>query len=178
MTNVGVYPLQAGTLVGSFRGLIGDVNSVPLSPVVAGFSDYTYFSDADILAFLLNANNSVKRAVGNAYMQWAAAATMQAAVAQSADMKVDITARATGFRQLAQIWFTEAATDDALDRNNDSVMIVVSATPKLPIFSPLRTPLIDDYIHSSGPFAGDGLSPEVDFGELQPDPNNPGFFLP
>ena len=146
MTNQGVAPLDPTTPVGQVRALLGDTNSVPLNPVIAGQGSYNMFSDADLGAFIVNANYSVTRAVGHAYTRIAGTLALQSANAKAQDMAVDISMRAEQFTKLAQQKYVQADEEDALGRNAaNNMVIMINADPVAPTFSPWRTPLVEDF---------------------------------
>ena len=143
MTNQGIAPLLASTPVGITLQLLGDINYVDLTPASIGFGNYTYFSDDEISAFLTTSNNSPKRAVGNAFLQFAAAAVAESTDAGSADMSVDTSKRAADYRLIAHEWFVQADAEDQLDRINNGTMLVVSPSKSKPTFTPVIKPIVE-----------------------------------
>lgn len=108
MANSGVSPVDATTNIGKVRLLVADVNSVPLAPPVTGYADYTYFSDAEISAFLTSSSDSVLGAVGYAYMSLAGQAALAAESITDYDLKIDTTKKAADLQKQAQVFFTQA----------------------------------------------------------------------
>jgi hypothetical protein len=145
MANIGVVPVISSGLIGQVRSLIGDTRYVDLSPAVAGFADFGYFSDTDILAFLGQGLPNVKRAAGNAFLQLAVSTSLSSVNMATDDLRIANDKRATDIRLAAGMYFTQADDDDLHGRNGDSEMIIVSANRKLTTFSPWRNPLLEDY---------------------------------
>jgi hypothetical protein len=145
MANVGVVPVDGTTLVGQVRSLIGDTQSTPLSPAVAGSGNYGYFSDGDILAFIGTGLPNAKRAAGNAFLQLAVSTSLSSVNMATDDLRIANDKRATDIRLAASMYFAQADDDDLHGRNGDSEMIIVSAGRKLTAFSPWRNPLLEDY---------------------------------
>lgn len=50
MANEGVTPPDFTTLEGNVRNLVGDTDSKPLTPPVAGLGEYAWYSDAELAA--------------------------------------------------------------------------------------------------------------------------------
>lgn len=105
MSNPGVFPYDPTTTVGSFRTVYGDIASVPLSPTVVGYQDYTYFSDDEIIVFIDQGQQNVLRGVGFAILQAANAASLQSKMVKDYDLQVDLTKRAADLRSTANQYF-------------------------------------------------------------------------
>lgn len=119
MANVGVYPLAADTLVGQFRIAYGDVDSVPLDPVVPGYQDYTELSDDEITAFLLQGSDSVTRAIGFYYIRLSGDAAKESRAIKDYDLSVDLTKRSNDLRETAKLYFDAANEEDLIAGNAD-----------------------------------------------------------
>jgi hypothetical protein len=145
MTNVGVVPVDSTTLIGQVRSLIGDTQYIALVPALAGFGDFSYFSDGDILSFIGTGLPNIKRAVGNAFLQLSVSTSLASVNMATNDLKVANDKRAADIRLAADAYFAQADSDDLHGRNGDSEMIIVSAGAKLTAFSPWRNPLLEDY---------------------------------
>jgi hypothetical protein len=130
MPNIGIYPLNPLTDVGQFRLVYGDTQSVPLSPVVPGFQDYTFYSDDEITAYVAMGGDSVARAIGFAYMQAAGAAAMQSKSVADYDLKVDLTKRSEDLRETALMWFGRADDADDLTGANEYFNITDTGTDR------------------------------------------------
>lgn len=112
--NLGVYPLEPETPVGTFRLVYGDTHSTPYDPVEPGFQNYDELSDAEIEAFLSAGGTSINRAIGYYYLSLAGAAAKSAKQIQDYDLKIDTTKRAADLRAIAQWWFDQADNDDEI----------------------------------------------------------------
>lgn len=124
MSNIGVYPLDPDSLVGQFRLGFGDVNSVPLNPVVSGFQDYTNYSDDEILQFLIMGGDSTNRSIGYAYLQASGAAARRSKTVKDYDLAVDLTKRAEDLRKTAEWYFKLAVAEDFVDGAAEDFLIV------------------------------------------------------
>lgn len=106
--NPGVYPLVPSTPVGQWRLASGDTQSTPYNPVQAGFQDYTYASDAEILQFLALADDSVQGAIGYWYLQLSGAAAREARTVADYDLRISTEKRAADLRATAEFWLSQA----------------------------------------------------------------------
>lgn len=110
MANVGVYPLLPNTEVGAFRVSVGDTESVPLVPPVAGFQGYTYFSDLELESILDSVGNG-NSGMAAAYRKLAAILALKAASIQTDDLRVSTEQRAETMRKIAADF--DSAADNA-----------------------------------------------------------------
>lgn len=112
MANKGVAPFQPNTEVGRFRALAGDVTYTELDPPEQGFGDFTFWSDAEIEAFI-GASESLPWAIYYAYLQAASTAASQSVTIRDFDLQVDLSKRADGLRNIAALWLARAQDEDA-----------------------------------------------------------------
>ena len=119
--NPGVYPLDPATEVGQIRLLVGDTQSVAYDPPQTGVQSYETFSDAEIEAFLSAADGSFEDAVAYAYLSLAGRASAESETVKDYDLTVDLTKKATDYRNLAEVWFSrgldskETSAEDAFE---------------------------------------------------------------
>lgn len=116
MTNTGVAPYDPNTLVGKVRVTTGDV--VYGTPA-GGMAEYEMFSDADITAFLVTAEDSVLRAAGFGFMSLAARASLNSKTIKDYDLSIDLKALADSLRKQAQEFFKQADEKDKRDGSSD-----------------------------------------------------------
>jgi peptidoglycan/xylan/chitin deacetylase (PgdA/CDA1 family) len=112
--NVGIAPPSATSEVGKLRFLLNDIESVPLDPVVAGYGNYTNFSDSELEALIAQSGDNHLRAVGFAYIRLAAVAASEAIDWKSDDQSVMLSKRADALRKIAEMWFDQADAADAV----------------------------------------------------------------
>lgn len=113
MTNNGQTPPDFSTPIGQFRLLAQDVNSVPLSPVVAGQGSFDLFSDSEISGYInMYDGYSMYRAVAAGYTGLAARAAMSAKIAKDYDLQVDLSKRADALREIAAEFLSLADDED------------------------------------------------------------------
>lgn len=115
----GVAPLNPSTEVGQFRLMVGDTEFTELDPPVEGFGDYTLFSDDEILAALIRADENENRAAGYLYASLASQAAIQSKSVKDYDLQIDLTKRSGDLRAIAKMWFDQADEEDALDGSGD-----------------------------------------------------------
>jgi len=111
--NRGISPLDPMSDVGRTRLNTGDTESVPFDPDEPGFGQYSYLSDEEIEEILELADGSIVRATGWAFRKIAAYFTLSAVSVTTDDLRLDSTARAKLFRELAQDWLNDADVMDA-----------------------------------------------------------------
>lgn len=137
--NRGIAPPQMATPIGIFRGLTGDTAYTPLDPPESGFGNYETFSDAEIEAYLAQADGSVPRAIGYSYLYLAGQAAKASQSTKDYDLALDTTKRAQDLRAIAQMWFDSADNEDMVEAE-EGFEIVPTGLP-------------------SGVFAPEGASP-------------------
>jgi hypothetical protein len=108
MTNIGVAPYNPATLVGKVRVTTGDVI---YGTITAGQAEYQMFSDADIEAFLVTAEDNILRAAGFGFMALAARASLESKTIKDYDLSIDLKSLADSLRKQANEFFNQA--DDA-----------------------------------------------------------------
>ena len=113
MPNRGIAPPDLTTDVGQFRILAGDTQYVELDPPEAGFGDYEKFSDDEIEGYLAQAEGSIPRAIGYAYLYLAGQAALTSTSVRDYDLQVDTTKRADGLIAIANMWFGKADAEEA-----------------------------------------------------------------
>ena len=120
--NLGIAPLDPATAIGQFRLTIGDVSYVEVEPTaIAGYGDYSYFSDAEAAVFLLTGSGSIAAAAGWATLQLANDAAIHASTLSGTDdIKLAADKRAADLRLNAQIYFDQAAATAELIAGADS----------------------------------------------------------
>lgn len=123
MVNVGIAPPGPTTDVGRFRLLSGDIAWAPLDPPQPGFGTYEKFSDAEIEAYLAQADSSVPRAIGYSYLYLAGQAAMESLAVKDYDLQVDSTKRAADLRAIAQMWFGLADSEDVVSAEEGFVIV-------------------------------------------------------
>lgn len=111
----GRYPIEPETPVGQVRLIVGDIRITndPCPPGSMGH--YEMFSDDQIRAFLEAADGSVDLAVAYAYLNLAGRAASESETVKDYDLTVDLTKKATDYRNLAEIWFDRARHGDDLE---------------------------------------------------------------
>lgn len=112
MTNTGVAPYDPATLVGKVRVITGDVN---YGTPAGGMAEYELFSDAEINAFLVAAENNVLRASGFGYLALAGRAALDAKSVKDYDLSIDLRSRADKLQAQANLYFDQA---DEKDKRN------------------------------------------------------------
>ena len=113
MPNRGIAPPDLTTDVGQFRVLVGDAQYVELDPPEPGFQDFEKFSDAEIEGYLAQAEGSIPRAIGYAYLYLAGQAALTSTSVRDYDLQVDNTKRADGLIAIANMWFGKADEEGA-----------------------------------------------------------------
>lgn len=113
MPNRGIAPPDLTTDVGQFRVLVGDTQYVELVPPEVGFGDYEKFSDDEIEGYLAQAEGSIPRAIGYAYLYLAGQAALTSHSVKDYDLAVDTTKRADGLIAIANMWFGKADAEEA-----------------------------------------------------------------
>jgi hypothetical protein len=116
MTNIGVAPYNPATLVGKVRVTTGDVI---YGTITSGQAEYQMFSDADIQAFLLTAEDNVLRAAGFGFMSLAARASLESKTIKDYDLSIDLKSLADSLRKQANEFFNQADNADARLGNLD-----------------------------------------------------------
>lgn len=116
MTNSGVAPYDPSTLVGKVRVITGDV--VYGTPS-GGFAEYEMFSDEEIEAFLVEAEDNVLRAAAYGYLALSGRASLQAKTVKDYDLSVDLKAVAAELRKQADDLFKRADEKDGRDGVSD-----------------------------------------------------------
>lgn len=109
--NPGQFPVDLASPVGQFRALVGDLASVPYTPVYPGFQNFVMFSDAEIEAYIEQGGGTT-RGVGFAYLYLAGQAALESVSVKDYDLAIDKTKRAADLRAIAQIWFSRADDED------------------------------------------------------------------
>jgi len=112
MVNRGIAPPDPNTEIGQFRFTFGDTEYTELDPPEAGYGNYTYWSDAEIQAFLARSDDSITRAIGYAYLNLAASAARESKFVKDYDLQVDLTKRSADLRAIAQLYFDQADDED------------------------------------------------------------------
>lgn len=112
MTNTGVAPYDPATLVGKVRVTTGDVN---YGTPAGGIAQYEMFSDADINAFLVTAEDNVLRAAGFGFMALAGRASLDSKTIKDYDLSIDLKSLADSLRKQAVEFFKQADDKDARD---------------------------------------------------------------
>lgn len=110
--NPGSWPVDLLSDVGRFRALTGDLNAEPYDPDHPGFRTFEKFSDSEIESYLEQAQGSIPRAIGFAYLYLAGQAAIASKEVRDYDLLVNTTKRSTDLRTIAQIWFDRADTED------------------------------------------------------------------
>lgn len=110
MTNTGLIPVDFTTPVGQLRGILGDLEFIPLTDTTG---DFTNFSDAQLAAFLATGSGNVATGAGYAYLTLAAQFAADSIKFTTDDEAVDLTARAESMRKLAALWFERGDGADA-----------------------------------------------------------------
>lgn len=123
MSNPGAFPIDSATQVGQLRILLGDINSVPLDPPVAGQQDFQNFSDAQLQSYIDNSNDSLTRAMAYAYLALASAYGPGDPEWQTDDLHVKADGRGSFYLSLANRYFGLADDEDGA-ATNDYVNIV------------------------------------------------------
>lgn len=116
MTNIGVAPYDPTTLVGKVRVITGDVN---YGAITAGEAEYEMFSDEDIEAFLVTAEDNVLRAAGFGFMSLAGRASLDSKTIKDYDLSIDLKSLADSLRKQAAEFFKQADDKDARDGVTD-----------------------------------------------------------
>lgn len=116
MTNIGVAPYDLSTLVGKVRVITGDVN---YGTIVAGEAEYELFSDEEIGAFLVAAEDNVLRAAGFGYLALAGRASVDAKSVKDYDLSIDLKSRADKLQAQANSYFDQADSKDKRDGVQD-----------------------------------------------------------
>lgn len=111
--NPGQFPVDLESDVGKFRALVGDLSSTPYDPPEAGFGDYEKFSDDEIEGYLAQAEGSIPRAIGYAYLYLAGQAALTSTSVRDYDLALDTTKRADGLIAIANMWFGKADAEEA-----------------------------------------------------------------
>jgi hypothetical protein len=119
MSNIGIAPYDPTTLVGKVRAVTGDVNYARANPNQAGFGDYEMFSDADIEAFLITAEDNVLRSAGFGFMALAGRASLESKTIKDYDLSIDLKSLADSLRKQANEFFNQADNADARLGNLD-----------------------------------------------------------
>lgn len=112
MTNVGLTPIDGTSEVGRLRLLVGDTESVPLDPDLAGHADYNTWSDAALGSALLTAGGNQMRAAGALYLQLAVESAMTGHSIKTDDLALDTRGRGATLHDVAQSFFDEATAAD------------------------------------------------------------------
>lgn len=123
----GAYPPDFNSPVGQFRALAGDLEAEQYDPPVEGIRNYAKFSDAEIEAFLVQADGSPSRAMGYLYLRLASEAATESKSIKDHDLSVDLTKRAGDLREIAAIWFGRADSEDE-SAGEDAMVIVPVGT--------------------------------------------------
>lgn len=106
MVNLGIAPPDPDTEVGKFRYVIGDTEYVELVPPVAGYGDYTNFSDVEIEALLAFADGSQALAIALAFAKIAAASTGESFDWKTDDLTVALSSRTGGYWDTVRFWLS------------------------------------------------------------------------
>lgn len=112
--NKGIAPADLTTQVGQLRSALKDTEYTALSPVEAGYGNYTNFSDFELEGLLARAGGSSLRATGFAYLELAAQAAAEAVDWASDDQRVTLSKRASALKEIAALWLERADAEDAL----------------------------------------------------------------
>lgn len=126
--NPGSVPVDLASDVGRFRALVGDLQYEAYDPPEPGFGNFEKFSDAEIEAYLAQADGSVPRAIGYSYLYLAGQAAIASQSVRDYDLQVDTTKRAADLRAIAQFWFDKADEDDLI-AGEDAFEIVPTGRP-------------------------------------------------
>lgn len=112
--NPGAYPLDPTTDVGRLRAIVGDTQSEPYDPPRPGVQNYAMYSDAELEAFLIQADGDVSGGAYFVYLQMASAAALESRSVRDLDLQVDLTKRSGDLRAIASMWldrWTDATAD-------------------------------------------------------------------
>lgn len=112
--NPGAWPVDLTSPVGQFRALTGDLNGVAYIPDEPGYRAFEKFSDAEIEAYITQANDSIARAIGLSFIYLAGQAAVASKEIRDYDLLVNTTKRAADLRAIAQFWFDQADGDDGI----------------------------------------------------------------
>jgi hypothetical protein len=117
MSNVGNTPPDYTVPLGQVRALIGDFESVPLTPPVLGQGEYMWFSDEAIQGFLNVYGDNPRRAAAQALRVIASSQALLLKKWSADDLSVDGPAISEALRKLA------AELDAQVDKENEAVDI-------------------------------------------------------
>lgn len=126
MTNTGVAPYDPTTLVGKVRVTTGDVTYGTPS---GGVAQYEMFSDADIEAFLVTAEDNVLRAAGYGFMALAGRASLDAKTIKDYDLSIDLKSLSESLRKQAAEFFKQADEKDKRDGVDDILQLTPAGRP-------------------------------------------------
>ncbi|MFT4260345.1 hypothetical protein [Microbacterium sp.] len=112
MPNIGADPIDAGSPVGQLRLTVGDTESAPLDPPVAGQADYAIWSDDALQVALVNANDNQLRAAGLLFRQLAAEYAQTGQSITTDDLRIDTKGRGENLLKVAQSFLDEARAND------------------------------------------------------------------
>lgn len=130
MSNRGVSPVDTASEVGQLRLLVGDTSSIPLSPAVSGFADYSQWSDDALQVALTATGGNQLRAAGTLYLQLAAEFSMTSRSIATDDLRLDTKHRGADLLKVAQSFFDQADGADA-ESANDFFQIVPRASSRV-----------------------------------------------
>lgn len=176
MVNQGVTPPNFATPVGQFRALLGDTDAIELVPPVEGQGEYTWFSDAEVSAFLGLYADNPKRAAARALMTIAGSQALLLKKWSSDDLSVDGAAIAEALRKQAQGLIDEENKADAF---TDIFAISKPGGSRGAVVPEGTLPAVGARV-KWGRIATPGTATSVDPGtgpEWIPDPDNPGYLM-
>jgi len=111
-TNIGAWPIDATSIVGQLREVVGDIDGVQLPPPDESMAEFSYFSDSELDSLYSVAEQSFLRATGLAYRRLAVYLTLESTDIQSDDLRIRTIERAKAMRQIAQDFMADADADD------------------------------------------------------------------
>jgi len=121
MVNRGVSPIDASSVTGQLRLIVGDVASTPLEPAEPGYASYAVWSDDSLAVALLQAGDDLNRAAGSLYVQLAAQYAQQGRSIRTDDLQLDTKSRSSDLLAIARYFFEQA---DLAEQGNDFFQIV------------------------------------------------------
>lgn len=126
MSNSGVAPYDPSTPIGKVRVITGDVE---YGAIVGGVAEYEMFSDAEIEAFIVEAEDNILRAAGYGYLALAGRASLKAKTIKDYDLSVDLKAVAAELRKQADDLFKRADEKDKRDGVSDVFELAQTGRP-------------------------------------------------
>lgn len=119
MANTGIAPLDPTSPAGQVRLIIGDTEYAPLSPIVVGEGDYSYFSDAAITVALSLSGGGVTRAVSTLIKQLSLSLTIAGQSIAADDFKINTLGKGKDLLQVAESYAAQADVEDERANRED-----------------------------------------------------------